>query len=127
MLISDDPHFGSTIVVRWEPGMNRRKKTKNSAKRKMSEMISVWPNDGRHIGTATMPDIKGYRLYVNLGASQVRKRVKGVGFGVRKIETAGRGQAVIIHTATGDHRRNLCALFEGLIERSSEEENAGEW
>ncbi|HEX3999324.1 MAG TPA: hypothetical protein VHX65_12300 [Pirellulales bacterium] len=69
-----------------------------------------------------MADIKGYRLYVNLGASQVRKRLKGVGFGVRKIETAGRGQAVIIHTATGDHRRKLCAFFEGLIERSPGEE-----
>ena len=71
---------------------------------------------------ATMPDIKGYRLYVNFGASQVRKRLKGVGFGVRKIETAGRGQALIIHTATGDHRRKLCALFERLIERSSGED-----
>ena len=77
-------------------------------------------------GTATMPDIKGYRLYVNLGASQVRKRLKGVGFGVRKIETAGRGRAVIIHTATGDHRRKLCELFEGLIEQSSGEDKAEE-
>jgi hypothetical protein len=76
--------------------------------------------------TTTMPDIKGYRLYVSLGASQVRKRLKGVGYGVRKVETAGKGQALIIHTATGDHRRKLCALFEGLIERSSEEENADE-
>ena len=65
-----------------------------------------------------MPDIKGYRLYVKLGAAQVRKRLKGIGYGVRKVETAGRGQAVIIHTATGDHRRKLCAMFEGLIMRS---------
>jgi hypothetical protein len=71
-----------------------------------------------------MADIKGYRLYVNLGAAQVRKRLKGVGFGVRRIETAGRGRALIIHTATGDHRRKLCAMFEGLIEHSSEEEKA---
>jgi hypothetical protein len=30
----------------------------------------------------SMPDIKGYHLYVNLGASQVRKRLKGVGLQV---------------------------------------------
>ena len=64
-----------------------------------------------------MPDIKGYRLYVNLGASQVRRRLKGVGCGVKKVETAGKGQAIVIHTATGEHRRRLCALFEGLIAR----------
>jgi DNA transformation protein and related proteins len=69
-----------------------------------------------------MAEIKGYRLYVNLGASQVRRRLKGMGFGVRKVETAGKGQAVIIHTATGEHRRELCALFEGLIATSSERE-----
>lgn len=62
-----------------------------------------------------MTNIKGYRLFVNLGASQVRRRLKGVGFGVRKVETAGKGQAVIIHTATGEHRRKLFAVFEGLI------------
>jgi DNA transformation protein and related proteins len=69
-----------------------------------------------------MPDIKGYRLYVNLGASQVRKRLKGVGYGVRKVETAGTNQALIIHTATGEHRRRLYALFDGLIASASEEE-----
>lgn len=71
-----------------------------------------------------MTSIKGYRLYVNLGASQVRRRLKGVGFGMRKVETAGRGQAVIIHTATGEHRRKLCALLDGLIAPSREDENA---
>ena len=69
-----------------------------------------------------MTVIKGYRLYVNLGASQVRRRLKGVGCGVRKVETAGTGRAVIIHTATGEHRRRLYALFEGLIESGTEEE-----
>jgi DNA transformation protein len=69
-----------------------------------------------------MTDIKGYKLYVNLGASQVRRRLKGVGFGVRKVETAGRGQAVIIYTATGEHHRKLCALFDGLIAPSYEDE-----
>jgi hypothetical protein len=69
-----------------------------------------------------MPDIKGYRLYVNLGASQTRKRLKGVGYGVRKVETAGKGQAVIIHTATGEHRRRLYAIFAGLIASPTEDE-----
>ena len=32
-----------------------------------------------------MTDIKGDRLCVNLGASQVRRRLKGYGFGVRKV------------------------------------------
>jgi hypothetical protein len=58
-----------------------------------------------------MNDIKGYRLYVNLGASQVRRRLKGLGYGVRKVQAVGRGQAVIIHTATGQHLRDLAAVF----------------
>jgi hypothetical protein len=40
------------------------------------------------------------KLYVNLSASQTRKRLKGHGFGVRNVEAAGRNQAVIVHTAT---------------------------
>jgi hypothetical protein len=56
------------------------------------------------------------RLYVALGASQVRRRLKGHGFGVRKVETAGNNRAVIIHTATGEHLRQLEALFEDVIE-----------
>jgi hypothetical protein len=63
-----------------------------------------------------MSEVKGNRLYVNLGASQVRRRLKGVGFGVRKVETAGTNRALIIHTATGEHRRELESLFEGLID-----------
>ena len=58
-----------------------------------------------------MPDIKGDKLFVNVGASQARRRLKGVGYGVRKIQSAGRNQAVIIHTATGRHLRELEALF----------------
>ena len=33
-----------------------------------------------------MTGIKGDRLYVKLGASQTRRRLKGLGFGVRKVE-----------------------------------------
>ena len=36
---------------------------------------------------------------------------KGHGFGVRRIESAGKGRAVIIHTATGIHLRQLEAMF----------------
>ncbi len=58
-----------------------------------------------------MADPKGYKLFVNLGASQTRRRLKGFGHGVRKVQTAGRNQAVIIHTATGGHLRELAAKF----------------
>jgi hypothetical protein len=75
--------------------------------------------------------IKGERLHVNLGASQVRRRLTGYGFGVRKVESAGRNQAVIIHTATGEHLRELQRLFadvltpvERAIEESPDEEHA---
>ena len=68
-----------------------------------------------------MSDIKGERLYVNLSASQVRRRLKGHGFGVRKVHSDGKGQAVIIHTATGDHLRDLEALFQGLIRSPRED------
>ena len=62
-----------------------------------------------------MTGIKGDRLYVNLGASQVRKRLRGLGYGVRKVESAGRNQAVLIHTATGQHLRELQAIFQDVI------------
>ena len=66
-----------------------------------------------------MTTIKGYRLAVNLSASQVRKRLKGRGFGVRKVESAGRGQAVVIHTATGQHLQALLAIFQDVIDSSA--------
>ena len=69
-----------------------------------------------------MTETKGLRLYVNLGASQVRRRLKGVGFGVRKVESAGRNQAVIIHTATGDHLSDLTAIFSDAMPSSSRAE-----
>ena len=58
-----------------------------------------------------MSDIKGDRLFVNVGASQARKRLKGFGHGVRKVQSVGKNQAVIIHTATGQHLRELESLF----------------
>jgi hypothetical protein len=66
-------------------------------------------------------EIKGHRLHVKLGASQVRRRLKGLGFGVRKVESAGRGEALIIHTATGQHLRELQAVFQDVMERDSPE------
>lgn len=60
-----------------------------------------------------------YTLYVNLSASQTRKRLKGHGFGVKKVEAADRNQAVIIHTATREHLSDLEALFADVISSES--------
>jgi DNA transformation protein and related proteins len=68
-----------------------------------------------------MPDINGDKLYVGLGASQVRRRLKGFGHGVRKVQTAGRNQAVIIHTATGQHLCELKAKFADVRCSDSEQ------
>jgi hypothetical protein len=61
-----------------------------------------------------MPDPKGDKLLVNVGDSQARRRLKAFGHGVRKVQTAGRNQAVIIHTATGRHLRELEAKFANV-------------
>ena len=58
-----------------------------------------------------MPEIKGDRLFVYVGASQARRRLKGFGHGVRKVQSAGRNKAVIIHTATGQHLAELESQF----------------
>lgn len=68
-----------------------------------------------------MPDPKGDKLFVNLGASQARRRLKGFGHGVRKVQTAGRNQAVIIHTAYGQSLRELEAKFADVGFSASEE------
>ena len=67
-----------------------------------------------------MNEIKGQRLHVKIGASQARRRLKGLGFGVRKVQSAGRGEAVIIHTATGQHLRELCSIFQDVIAKPTE-------
>jgi DNA transformation protein len=61
--------------------------------------------------------VKGFRLYVNLGAAQTRRRLKGHGFGVRRVETAGAGRALIVHTATREHLRELEALFADVLDQ----------
>jgi DNA transformation protein len=58
-----------------------------------------------------MADPSGDKLYVELPASQTRKRLKGFGHGVRKVQSAGRGRSVIIHTATGQHLEELMVQF----------------
>ena len=73
-----------------------------------------------------MTDVKGYRLYVNLSASQVRRRLKGFGHGVRKIQSVGKNRAVIIHTATGQHLEELEAVFGDVKVSSSEEDLQGD-
>jgi hypothetical protein len=64
-------------------------------------------------------DIKGDRLYVKLGASQTRRLLKGFGHGVRKVESAGRHRAVIIHTATGRHLEELRLLLADVLTDNS--------
>ncbi|MCA9166913.1 MAG: TfoX/Sxy family protein [Planctomycetales bacterium] len=69
-----------------------------------------------------MGEPKGDRLYVNLGASQVRRRLKAFGHGVRKVQSIGRNQSLIIHTATGQHLTELTDKFAdvGYANRESE-------
>ena len=74
------------------------------------------------MGLRPVTEIKGDRLYVNLSASQVRRRLKGFGHGVRKVHSAGKNQAVIIHTATGQHLLELEAVFADAMTSSSVDE-----
>jgi hypothetical protein len=62
-----------------------------------------------------MSRVKGEHLLVNLGAAQLRRRLHGHGFGIRKIESPGRGQAIVIHTATGEHLRQLRSLLADVL------------
>ena len=71
-----------------------------------------------------MGDPKGDMLYVNLSASQVRRRLKGFGHGVRKVQSAGKGRAVVIHTATGQHLEELVAVLGDVEVSWSEESDA---
>lgn len=68
-----------------------------------------------------MPPINGQRLLVNLGASQVRKRLKGHGWGVRQIQSVGKQQSVVIHTATGTHLQRLVELLAPYAQVPHEE------
>ena len=68
-----------------------------------------------------MADPKGDKLFVNIGASQARRRLKGFGHGVRKVLSAGRNRALVIHTATGQHLSELEARFADVGCSSTEE------
>lgn len=57
---------------------------------------------------------KGQMLFVNLGASRARRRLKGFGHGVRQVQSAGRNRSAIIHTATGRHLKELEAQFSDV-------------
>ena len=59
-----------------------------------------------------MSDPKGDKLIVNLSAAQTRKRLKGFGHGVRKVHSAGKNRAVVIHTATGRRLDELREAFD---------------
>src|SRR6476659_5075334 len=67
-----------------------------------------------------MPDPKGDKLFVRVGASQARRRLKGFGHGVRQVQSAGRNRAAIVHTATGSHLRELESLFADVGFSNSE-------
>ena len=69
-----------------------------------------------------MGESKGERLYVKLSASQTRRRLHGLGYGIRKVESAGRNRSVIVHTATGEHRRELLGILKDVIESDPDEE-----
>lgn len=64
---------------------------------------------------SAMNQVKGEKLRVNLSASQTRRRLQGLGYGVRKVQAAGRNEAIIIHTATGDHLRELQSIFRDVL------------
>jgi DNA transformation protein and related proteins len=69
-----------------------------------------------------VPEIKGEKLFVNVNSSQTRRRLKGFGHGVRKVQSAGRNRAVIIHTATGRHLQELMAKFADVGYSTAERE-----
>ena len=69
-----------------------------------------------------MADPKGHKLYVNLSAAETRRRLKGFGHGVRKIQSEGKGRAVVIHTATGEHLEELEAVFGNVKVAQAEED-----
>lgn len=56
-----------------------------------------------------------HKLLVDLGASPTRRRLKGFGHGVKRVATDGKNRAVIFHTATGQHLRELEALFADVL------------
>lgn len=60
------------------------------------------------------------RLYVNVSASEARRRLEGHGFGVRRVENAGRNRAAVLHTATGRHLRQLQSLFYDALDSKTE-------
>lgn len=65
-------------------------------------------------------------LYVNLSASEARRRLKGHGLGVRRIENAGNRCAAIFHNATGTHLKQLKAFFRDVIQPPPEAPFSGE-
>jgi DNA transformation protein and related proteins len=67
-----------------------------------------------------MPDPTGDRLFVSVGASEARRRLRGFGHGVRKVQSAGRNQSMIIHTATGAHLQELVSKFADVGVSSEE-------
>ena len=70
--------------------------------------------DRIRLAGVVMTNAETDKLYLNLIASQTRKRLKGFGHGVKRVEATGRKQSVIVHTATGQHLEELTSLFSDV-------------
>lgn len=53
-------------------------------------------------------------LLAKLYKTQARKRLKGRGFGVKRVEAAGNNRAVVVHTAAGSDLTKLERLFHDV-------------
>lgn len=69
-----------------------------------------------------MPRAKSQTLFINLSVAKVRRRLKEQRIGVKKVSSAGRNQAMVVHTATGEHLRELEAVFGDTVTSSRQQE-----
>lgn len=69
-----------------------------------------------------MSNSKRHRLFVNLNASQTRRRLKHFGQIVHEIHAQNEHQAVITHTATGKHLDELKLQFSDVGFSTNEDE-----
>ena len=58
-----------------------------------------------------MNEVKGDKLFVSWSTAETKRRLKGFGHGVKKIHSAGKKRAVIIHTAVGKNLEELKSIF----------------
>ena len=92
------------------PGLSRHGAARGKRARRHNRPISEFSRIPLRVSLAMTESTSG-NLYVKLSASEIRRRLKGHSFGVRRIETAGRGRAVIVHTAMGKHLRQTASVI----------------